>query len=279
MIGNLDVQTLPMDVPSLCIPRVFKKITKEDIASVFRDLNLGRIQRIDLIARTNDKGEIVKRAFIHLTWNQSANATRARERLLCGNDIKVLYDDPWFWKVSANRAQKYDGQRVDGQRGEGPRVEGPRGDDRQRSDDRPRGDERPRRDYRPRGDSELLEMKARHSKTRGEQPMSINGRRPYSEVCKSMSKLSVEAPSFVPTATLVPPPAPMFTPSSPDYPPPDFVPSAFTPSTPDYPPPGEDDEEESNSDYEDINSPSFDYGKIGELPVVRRKIKVPEKKA
>ena len=123
-------------------------------------------------------------------------------------------------------------------------------------------------------------MKARHSKARSEKPMGINGRRPYSEICKSVSKLSVEAPSFVPSAEPV---NSIFTPSTPDYPPPDFVtpsaftPSTFTPSTPDYPPPGEDDVEESNSDYEDINSPSFDYGKIGELPVVRRKIKVPKK--
>ena len=29
------------------------------------------------------------------------SAESARERLINGQDIKVIYDDPWFWKVSA----------------------------------------------------------------------------------------------------------------------------------------------------------------------------------
>jgi len=29
------------------------------------------------------------------------SAESARERLLNGQDLKVIYDDPWFWKVSA----------------------------------------------------------------------------------------------------------------------------------------------------------------------------------
>jgi hypothetical protein len=31
------------------------------------------------------------------------NADAARGRLLNGKDIKIIYDDPWFWKISAYR--------------------------------------------------------------------------------------------------------------------------------------------------------------------------------
>jgi hypothetical protein len=52
----------------------------------------------------NAKGEKFNRVFIHFTrWYNSRNADTARERLLNGNDIKVIYDDPWFWKVAAYR--------------------------------------------------------------------------------------------------------------------------------------------------------------------------------
>jgi hypothetical protein len=39
--------------------------------------------------------------FIHLIWKQTDQATAARERLLQGKEIKIIYDEPWFWKVSA----------------------------------------------------------------------------------------------------------------------------------------------------------------------------------
>jgi hypothetical protein len=64
----------------------------------------------------------------------------ARERLLEGKDIKIVYDDPWFWKVSAYR------ESIARPR---PRDDRPRQrDDIPRPRDRPR-DDRPRNDQRP----------------------------------------------------------------------------------------------------------------------------------
>lgn len=93
-----------MDVPSLCIPRVFANVTRERVEAVFHELGIGHITRVDMVVRTGEKGEPLKRVFVHLQWNNSENARRARERLLGGNDIKIIYDEPWFWKVSANRS-------------------------------------------------------------------------------------------------------------------------------------------------------------------------------
>ena len=65
---------------------------------------MGDIQRIDVIGKTNEKGDKFNRIFVHFKqWNTSENANIARERLINGKEIKILYDDPWFWKVSAYR--------------------------------------------------------------------------------------------------------------------------------------------------------------------------------
>jgi hypothetical protein len=92
--------------PSMCIPRVYPNITRDYVAHIFMQLNLGEIERIDMIPRTNEKGEKFQRVFIHFKWwFNTQYAQRARNDLISGKEIKVVYDDPWFWKVSANRQQ------------------------------------------------------------------------------------------------------------------------------------------------------------------------------
>lgn len=104
MATQIDFRTLPANVPSLCIPRVYSNIDEARIRRVFDELDMGDIQRIDVISKTNDKGDKFNRVFVHFKqWNASENANIARERLINGKEIKILYDDPWFWKVSAYR--------------------------------------------------------------------------------------------------------------------------------------------------------------------------------
>ena len=97
-----DLRTLPNYVPSLCIPRVYPNINQGRIRKIISDLDLGIIERIDIVSKTTEKGEKYNRVFIHMErWFQNSNASFARERLLGGKDIKIIYDDPWFWKISA----------------------------------------------------------------------------------------------------------------------------------------------------------------------------------
>jgi hypothetical protein len=104
MTAHIDFRTLPANVPSLCIPRVYSNIDEARIRGVFEELDMGDIQRIDIVGKTNEKGDKFNRVFVHFKqWNASENANTARERLLNGKEIKILYDDPWFWKVSAYR--------------------------------------------------------------------------------------------------------------------------------------------------------------------------------
>ena len=99
-----DFRTMPANIPSICIPRVFTNIDERRIRGIFDSLNMGEILRVDIVRRKSDKGENFNRVFIHWKkWNDSENANRSRERLLNGKEIKIIYNDPWFWKVSAYR--------------------------------------------------------------------------------------------------------------------------------------------------------------------------------
>ena len=94
-----------MNSPSLFIPRIFTNISEVRIRKILEELNLGDIGRIDLVSRTNEKGETFNRAYIHFkSWNVEQG--KVRERLLGGHEIKIVYDDPWFWKVSAYKNMK-----------------------------------------------------------------------------------------------------------------------------------------------------------------------------
>lgn len=112
MTSHIDFRTLPANVPVLCIPRVYLNISEQRIRKIFDDLNMGIIERIDIVSKhvvkhgsnPSHKGERFNRVFIHFRyWNNSENANIARERLLNGKEIKIIYDEPWFWKISAYR--------------------------------------------------------------------------------------------------------------------------------------------------------------------------------
>lgn len=100
--GAIDFRTLPDFIPSMCIPRVYPNISEGRIRKIFDELNIGVIERVDIVSKNTEKGEKFNRVFIHMDrWFHNSNASVARERLLGGKDIKIIYDDPWFWKVSA----------------------------------------------------------------------------------------------------------------------------------------------------------------------------------
>ena len=104
MTTQIDFRTLPANVPVLCIPRVYANISESRIRRIFDDLGMGTLDRIDIVSKNSDKGEKFNRVFVHFySWNDSENANTARERLLNGKEIKIIYDDPWFWKISAYR--------------------------------------------------------------------------------------------------------------------------------------------------------------------------------
>jgi hypothetical protein len=91
--------------PAICIPRVFPNITERRIAAIFQKLGLGELVRIDMVHRTSETGDFY-RVFIHLAWGNSQNAVATRAKLEQPNgEVKVVYDDPWFWKLRASNSK------------------------------------------------------------------------------------------------------------------------------------------------------------------------------
>jgi len=93
--------------PSICIPRVFKNTTRKDLFGVLEKLNIGAVDRIDMISKTNDRGESYYKVFIHFKqWHKNPQAQATRNKLLQGEEIKIVYNAPWFWKCTASRVEK-----------------------------------------------------------------------------------------------------------------------------------------------------------------------------
>ena len=113
-MSHIDFNRIPASYPSLCIPRAFSNITKDRVYRAFKDVDLGEIDHVDLIERTSDKGERYLRIFVHFRrWYNNRNAMTARDRVLDGKDIKIVYDDPSFWKVFKNNYDELPSERRD----------------------------------------------------------------------------------------------------------------------------------------------------------------------
>jgi hypothetical protein len=94
-----------IDEPSICIPRVFKHISKQFIHEIFqKKLTLGHIRRVDIIS--NNTNTQFKKVFIHFDyWYDNQNAIAIKNKLIDGTTLKIVYDTPWFWKCSLNKAE------------------------------------------------------------------------------------------------------------------------------------------------------------------------------
>ena len=96
--------------PTLCISRTHKNIREQRIFAVFRQLNLGWVGKIDMVQKkiveknpdgTENTKEFV-RIFIHFTkWFTNNRQTQQfLERLDSEGFVHIVYDEPWFWKVT-----------------------------------------------------------------------------------------------------------------------------------------------------------------------------------
>jgi len=96
--------------PVLFIARVFPNIHEKRIRGIIGALKIGSVDRVDMKPWTNKEGKSFNKVYIHLNWNTDAETIKIVNRLNDGKDIKIVYDDPWFWKASAykntNEGQK-----------------------------------------------------------------------------------------------------------------------------------------------------------------------------
>lgn len=95
--------------PSICIPRALANVTWKDVKDVFEKLiGTGSVERVDLV-KSHDNG-VFKfcRIFIHFrTWPvHNAEVAQIRDRLIAGETIKLVYNNPWFWKCMVSNIPK-----------------------------------------------------------------------------------------------------------------------------------------------------------------------------
>ena len=105
MTTQMNLNLLDQTHPSIFIPHVFTTISELKIRQVLDEQSLGKISRINIVMNCkNKKGEVFNRVYIHFEkWYLNEEAQNMRRILISGKEIKIIYDNPWFWKVSANK--------------------------------------------------------------------------------------------------------------------------------------------------------------------------------
>jgi len=94
--------------PSICIPRTLNNVTWRDVKDVFETiLGRGTVERVDIVQNRRESTPFC-RIFVHFRYWPLDKPEHAamRKRLLDGETVKVVYDNPWFWKCSASRLPK-----------------------------------------------------------------------------------------------------------------------------------------------------------------------------
>lgn len=82
---------------SLCIPKVHKKYDYKRIFQIINKYKIGKIETIDIIPYHRESH--FNKVVIHFTfWNQTKKNLKINTHLINGGNIKILYDEPWFWK-------------------------------------------------------------------------------------------------------------------------------------------------------------------------------------
>ena len=97
--------------PSICIPRTLANVTWKDVKDVFEKLiGPGTVERVDLVKGREQHGQTSQfcRIFVHFrTWPvHRPEIANVRTRLLNGEMLKIVYDNPWFWKCVKSNVDK-----------------------------------------------------------------------------------------------------------------------------------------------------------------------------
>lgn len=96
--------------PSIYIHRVFHTVTQKRVFDVFADLfGYEAIDRVDMVNKFAPSGEEYKRVFVHFrNWPNTTESRIVRDRLISGEKVKIVYDEPWFWLCAASNLPRPD---------------------------------------------------------------------------------------------------------------------------------------------------------------------------
>lgn len=94
--------------PSICIPRTLANVTWFQVKETFEQImGKGTVERVDIVSKNIGDNQPFCRIFVHFRyWPNTPDMISLRERLIAGETIKIVYDNPWFWKCAASRIPK-----------------------------------------------------------------------------------------------------------------------------------------------------------------------------
>lgn len=86
---------------SVFIPRVFPNIGEKRIANVFYQKDIGEVSKVDLVRRTNEKGESFNMAFVHFEYLFETISAKQFKEDVENPEVKakLVYEYLWFWLV------------------------------------------------------------------------------------------------------------------------------------------------------------------------------------
>ena len=86
---------------SVFIPRVFSNIRANRIGDTFHNLNIGDVEKVDLVAKTSKNGDSYNMAFVHFKGFYDTQAATDFRKEVEDPEIKakLVYEEPWFWLV------------------------------------------------------------------------------------------------------------------------------------------------------------------------------------
>lgn len=82
---------------TICIPKVHKKYNYKQIFQIINKYTMGKIKNINIIPYYNSTHFNKVVIDFHYWYNTKKNVN-INQHLDKGGNIKILYDEPWFWK-------------------------------------------------------------------------------------------------------------------------------------------------------------------------------------
>ena len=102
-----------MDNMSLYIPRVFANIMDKDIREVFERNYIGKIHHIDFVDKMGKDHKVYHSAYVHFEyWYDTIRARNIQHKLNQCENVRIMYDGPWYWLIYKNQTKKFGGEGI-----------------------------------------------------------------------------------------------------------------------------------------------------------------------
>jgi hypothetical protein len=100
---------LPIYIPRIdtrSLPRSWERedVVKDFIARQFHELSIGKVQRVDLLKKTDPKGFVFYAAFCHFEEWYDTEEARSLQKDVKDSDSKAKFQfhEKWFWIINEN---------------------------------------------------------------------------------------------------------------------------------------------------------------------------------